>query len=113
MTDIIDTKQLAGPPKKIGMQGKRPVFAYKTKGGLYIVASPKVNKSNGVEILGLGSHPQVARINAERTIEKNKEEEIVYTELSKSEHVQLDNYLSLIGQSEELTQRARALNGDD
>jgi hypothetical protein len=44
--DKIDEKLLDGPPKKIGLQGKKPVYQFRTKGGLYIVGTPKKNNSN-------------------------------------------------------------------
>jgi hypothetical protein len=110
--DKIDEKLLDGPPKKIGLQGKKPVYQFRTKGGLYIVGTPKKNNSGGIEFLGSGPHRQVARIIAERNVAQKNEEDIVWTELSKSDHVDPDHFALILPEYEELTQKLRLANGD-
>lgn len=108
--DPINEKHLDGPGRKVGMQGKKPVLQYRTKGGLYMVG---IAKTSGMEILGTGPHRAVARIGAEKTIAKKGEEEIVWTELSKSDHVPPEHYELILPEYEALTLRMRILNGDE
>jgi hypothetical protein len=106
----IEPKLLEGPPVKVGKLGKKDVFQYKTKGGLYMVGVPKVG---GMEILGSGPHRAVARIVAEKNTEKKNEEALEWTELSKSDHVPPEHYAFILPEYEELTERMRKLNGDN
>lgn len=102
-------KHLDGPPKKIGRLGSRDVLQYRTKGGLFIVGA---TKKGGLEFLGVGPHRAVARINAEKTVSKNGDE-IVWSELSKSDHVPPENYELILPEYQELTERFRKTNGDE
>lgn len=106
----LEEKHLDGPPTKVGMQGSKVVLQYRTKGGLYIVGVPK---TGGMEMLGSGPHRAVARISAEKTIAKKGDEDIVWTELSKSDHIPPEHYEFILPEYEELTLRMRQLNGDE
>lgn len=109
----VETKLLEGPPVKVGKLGKKDVFQYKTKGGFYMVGVPKVG---GMEMLGSGPHRAVARIVAEKTVAKKddtEDSELVWTELSKADHVNPEHYAFILPEFEELTQRMRVLNGDE
>jgi len=107
----VETKLLEGPPVKVGKLGKKDVYQYKTKGGLYMVGVPKVG---GMEMLGSGPHRAVARIVAEKNVSKKDEsDDLVWTELSKSDHVDPANYEFILPEYEEFTSRIRKLNGDE
>lgn len=110
--DKIEPKLLEGPPIKVGKLGKKDVYQYKTKGGLYMVG---VSKVGGMEILGSGPHRAVARIVAEKEVAKKaaEDDELVWTELSKSDHVPPEHYEFILPEYEELTGRMRKLNGDN
>lgn len=107
----VETKLLEGPPVKVGKLGKKDVYQYKTKGGFYMVGVPKVG---GMEMLGSGPHRAVARIVAEKTVAKKDEsEDLVWTELSKADHVDPAHYEFILPEYEALTSRMRKLNGDE
>jgi len=106
----LEDKHLDGPAIKVGMQGKKSVLQYRTKGGLYIVGVPKIG---GMEMLGSGPHRAVARISAEKTIAKTGGEDIVWSELSKADHVPSEHYEFILPEYEALTIRLRVLNGDE
>ena len=105
----VDSIHLDGPPVKVGKLGKKDVLQYKTKGGLYMVGVPKIG---GMEMLGSGPHRAVARIVAEKNL-KSTDEEIIWSELSKADHVDPEHYAFILPEYEELTARMRKLNGDD
>lgn len=108
----IEEKLLDGPAVKVGKLGKKDVYQYKTKGGFYMVGVPKVG---GMEILGSGPHRAVARIVAENNNTKKGDdaEELNWTELSKSDHVDPANYEFILPEYEELTIKLRKMNGDE
>lgn len=111
MSEKIEDKHLDGPPTKVGKLGKKDVLQYRTKGGLYMVG---VAKTGGMEVLGSGPHRAVARIVAENNINKfHDEDELIWTELSKSDHVDPQHYEFILPEFEELTGRMRKLNGDE
>ena len=67
--------------KKIGTCDGNDVYQVESKGGLFIVA--KLRKEGGVEVLGLGPHPAVAR-----HIAKAKHQDILWEQnLNKSEGI--------------------------
>lgn len=107
----VEDKHLDGPPIKVGKLGKKDVLQYKTKGGLYMVGVPK---TGGMEVLGSGPHRAVARIVAEKEVAKKQlDEDLVWTELSKADHVDPQHYEFILPEYEELTVRMRKLNGDE
>lgn len=104
--DFIQPKHIAGAPIMIGHCEGDPVLQLLTKGGWWVVGR---NKDKGkFEILGAGSHKKIARAVARR-----QNENVVFTELSKSEHIDISLYESLLPDAEELTQKLRSLNGDE
>lgn len=90
------TKQdLTGKPKKIGhTKSGSDLFQVMTKGGLYIVLGP-----NGSPI-GTGPHPGVARNIASRMVDG-----ITWTGLSKSDHLELSDYINLLPKYNTLTEK--------
>lgn len=94
----IDSKQMDERPKKVGELHGRPVMHLRTKGGLHIMA-----KANG-EVLGTGPHRAVAR-----HIAQKHEPEIVWTELSKSDHITPDSFALVLPKYEEQTEALRTL----
>lgn len=87
--------------KKIGKVKNNPVFHLKTSGGLSLILMTKNGK---VETLGSGSHVAVARFIAEQ-----HEPDIEWTELSKSEELDIKAFASVIPEYEALTGRIRDL----
>ena len=107
MTISIEPKDLESAPTKIGMLANRPVFQAKTKGGYHMVFTHKTG-STAPELLGAANHRAIAR-----HIAAKKNEDLVFTELSKSEHINIEHYSHLIPDAIELTDRLRKLNGDE
>jgi hypothetical protein len=97
----IDRKEVEGQPRKLGTLKGRPVMHVRLKGGLHIIAAAK---GMGHETLGMAHHVAVAKHMAQRY-----EPDVVWTELSKSEHWDIRLYQDMIPAAEELTARARAL----
>jgi hypothetical protein len=95
----IPTEQIE-KKKKIGRLRGEDVWHVKLKGGLHIVAGP-----HG-KIHAFGPHRAVAL-----HISKKKEPDIEFTELSKSDHINPADFQDIIPKYEELTDRARALQG--
>jgi hypothetical protein len=93
----IDKKQIKEAPKKIGILKGRDVFQCRLKGGLYVTTS------NG-KVLGAGSRAVIARHLAQKY-----EPDIEFTELSKSEHVDIEAYSMLLPKYEELTKELMEL----
>ena len=96
----LSAKQMKGKPKKVGTLKGREVYALCTKGGLHLIATPK---GTGYEILGAGSHVAISRHLAQK-----HEPEVTWTELNKSDHVPIDNYLLVLPKYEEITDALRA-----
>jgi hypothetical protein len=88
--------------KKIGTEDGSDVYQVESKGGLFIVA--RLKKEGGVDVLGMGPHPAVAR-----HIAKAKHAGIAWVqELSKSEgiyslDVPVSAFAHLLPQYEALT----------
>jgi len=99
----IDRKQIDPkfPPRKIGLLKGRAVMHVRTKGGYHIVAAPK---GTAFETLGAGHHWVVAQHLAGR-----REPDIMWTELSKADHVDIRAYEYLLPEAEALTERLRSL----
>lgn len=86
--------------KAVGKARGKTLYHLKTRGGLHIIGL------EGGEILGTGSHKGIARHIARKT-----EPDVVWTELSKSEHIDPQDFEHLIPQYEELTQTLRKAQG--
>ncbi len=86
--------------KKIGKVGSNPVFEVLTSGGLWVHI---LGKGAGFDILSTGPHKAVARYIAEQ-----KEPNLEWTELSKSEWVPFEDYAHLIPKYMEMTDELRA-----
>lgn len=97
----IDTKQIDEKPKKVGNLRGKPVFHLRTKGGLHILV---MQKNGTYETLGTGPHRAVAR-----HIANKYEPDIVWSELSKSDHVDPEAYALILPKYEEVTEALRAL----
>lgn len=87
--------------KKIGKAKGKDVWHVKTKGGLHMVTD-----AQGV-LLGSGPHRAVARFLAQKF-----EPEIQFSELSKSDHYDFDDFKHLIPDAEELTKHMRELQSE-
>lgn len=83
--------------KKVGKLNGDPVFEVGLIGGLHMIMLHKAGK---LEPLGAGPHRAVAQ-----HIAKKRNPEIVFTELSKSDHVDLEHFEMLVPRYEELTDR--------
>lgn len=94
----IDAKQIDEKPKKVGELRGQPVMHLRTKGGLHVMV-----KSNG-QVLGTGPHHAVAR-----HIAMKYEPDIVWTELSKADHVTADSYAMVLPKYEAITDDLRLL----
>jgi isocitrate lyase len=106
MADAMNiTKEQLKYHKKIGKLNGRAVFELATKGGFHMVVAPK---GTGFETLGTGSHPALAR-----HIAGNREKDIVWTELSKSDWVSPSDFAELIPKYEEITHQIRRAQGDE
>lgn len=103
--DYLKPKHLDGPPQKIGECEGEDVVQYRTKGGLFLVC---MAKNNGVSVLGSGNHRAIAR-----AIAKKRCESIVWTELSKSEHSNLDMFELMMPEAEAFTNKLRKINGEE
>ena len=97
----IDSKQIDEKPKKVGNLHGKPVFHLRTKGGLHILV---MQKASGYETLGTGPHRAVAR-----HIASKYEPDIVWSELSKSDHVDPEAYAMILPKYEEITEALRAI----
>lgn len=97
----IDAKQIDEKPKKVGHLNGKPVFHMRTKGGLHILV---MQKNGSYETLGTGPHRAVAR-----HIAAKYEPEIVWSELSKSDHVDPEAYAMILPKYEEITEALRTL----
>ena len=99
----IEKKHLAGPPKKIGHLDGAPVFHVATLGGLHIVS---VNRHGKSEVLGVGSHPGIAK-----HLSAKKEKSLVFTELNKSDNLAVLDFPDLLEKYEQLTDQMRLAQG--
>lgn len=88
--------------RPVGRSGSRSVYQVGVIGGLHLVAA---HGAGGLEILGAGSHPAVARFNAKR-----QAPDLEFDDLAKSEPYELADYQHLIDQYWQVTQDLRALH---
>jgi hypothetical protein len=87
--------------RKVGKSGSRDIYHVKTRGGLHVMA-----RSDGT-VLGAGPHRAVARHLAQKF-----EPDAVWTELSKSDHVDVEVYEHLLEKYEDVTIKMRAIQED-
>ena len=95
------TEKMILSKKRVGTLHNKPVVELITKGGLHLVVTEKDGQT---EILGSGPHRAVSRYIAER-----KEPDLVYTELSKSDALDLASILSVVPRYQDLTEQLNAL----
>lgn len=88
--------------KKVGKVNGKDIFHMKTTGGLHLMTMG----DNG-RVIGSGSHRAVARQIAQKT-----EPDVVWTELSKSDHYALEELQHLLPKYEELTTQLRKMQDD-
>lgn len=97
----IEAKQISEKPKKVGILKGKPVFQLRTKGGLYLLV---LQKGASYETLGTGPHRAVAR-----HIATQHEPEVVWSDLSKSDHVDIEAFELILPKYQELTDALREL----
>lgn len=98
-------KQIEQKPKKVGVLEGKPVYHLKTKGGLHLLV---IQKASGYETLGTGPHRAVAR-----HIAMTHEPGIVWTELSKSDHVDPEAYELILPKYVAITDALRSRKDED
>ena len=87
--------------RRVGTLHNKPVVELITKGGLHLVVTEKDGKT---EIIGSGPHRAVSRYIAEK-----REPDLVYTELSKSDSLDLASILSVVPRYQDLTEQLNAM----
>jgi len=97
----IDERQLAAKPRKVGTLHGKPVMHLLTKGGLHLMATLKGGR---IEYLGTGPHIAVCK-----HITRLKEPDVTFTELSKSDHVDVEHFQEMVPGYQELTERCNEL----
>jgi len=97
----LSAKQIDEKPKKVGNLHGKPVYHLRTKGGLHILV---MQKGGHYETLGTGPHRAVAR-----HIAMKHEPEIVWSELNKSDHVDVKAFELILPKYEELTTALRTI----
>lgn len=85
--------------KLVGKLNDKKIFELRTTGGLNMIVVADVGKS---EVLGVGPHRAIAR-----HIAKKKCQDIEWTELSKSDHLEPQYYEHLLPTYEALTEEFR------
>ncbi len=88
--------------KRIGHLNGKPVIEVITTGGFHMLL---VSKGQGMETLGTGPHKVVAR-----HIAKKRNQDLVLTELAKSDYIAPEFYQHLLPHYEALTDRCNALS---
>ena len=97
----IQDKHIASKTRVGSLHGK-PVVRLVTNGGLVLIGCTK--NDGKTEILGSGPHRAVSMYIAE-----HKEPEIVWSELSKSDSLDLASILSVVPRYQDLTEQLNAL----
>lgn len=100
----IPPEQLAERPRKIGLSKGRDVYHLRTKGGFHVIAAVRGRQ---METLGTGPLKAVAKFVAE------KQDQIEWTELNKSDDPRLEDVAELVERYSEITTEVRKLRGDD
>jgi len=88
--------------KRIGNLGTRPVLEYGLVGGLHLVVAPKA--AGGIETLGTGSHPAIAKFIAQRHAP-----DIRFDDLAKAAEVDPRDFAELLPRYVALTDELRKL----
>lgn len=84
--------------KKVGKVKDKAIWHIKTRGGLHVMAT------DGGTVIGSGPHRAVARHLAQKF-----EPDATWTELSKSDHVDLEAFQHLLPRYEAMTNQMREL----
>jgi hypothetical protein len=100
---VIEPNQIKGKPRKVGKVGSHPVWEMESKGGLSMVT---VDREGKLETIGSGPLSAIARHIAE-----NREKDIVWTEIRKSDYVDPQHFQHLLPEYEDLTDRLRERQG--
>ncbi len=96
---ILSPEHLVGKPRIIGRSGTTPIYEVTTTGGFIMI----VKGGSETETLGTGSHPAIAR-----TVAEARDPKLVWTTLSKSDHVEYEVVAPLLPKYEALTEEIRA-----
>jgi hypothetical protein len=91
----LTSKQFNEKPKKIGTLKDKPVFHLKTKGGLHLLVT---QGKTGYSTLGSGPHSAVAK-----HIALKNEPDILFTELNKADHIDIEAFELLLPKYEAIT----------
>lgn len=83
--------------RQVGTLKGRPIVEIVTTGGLCLIVT---QKGTGVETLGAGPHPAVAK-----HISKKKNPDILWTALAKSEEVAVEHFEEILPACEAFTDR--------
>lgn len=89
------TSEHLASKKQIGKIKDLPVWELATTGGLHLIVAMRGGR---IETLGTGPHRAVAR-----HIAMKREPDLVLTELSKSDHVDVEHFQVLLPEYEALT----------
>jgi len=100
----IDSRQIDEKPKKVGDLRGQPVYHLRTKGGLHVLV---MRKGASFETLGTGPHRAVARF-----IAGKHEPEIVWSDLSKADHVTPDSFQMVLPKYEKITDDMRQIQAE-
>ena len=90
--------------RRIGRLNTNPIFEVLTTGGLYLNI---LGKGAGFEVIATGPHQAVAR-----HISMERHPGIEWTELSKSDYVDPQDYLFLLPKYRELAERFRSIQAE-
>ena len=97
----LEENQIDQKPRKVGEVKGKPVFHLRTKGGLHVMV---MMKGASFETLATGPHVAVAR-----HIAQKYEPEIVWSGLSKADHVNPESFALVLPKYEMLTDALRAM----
>lgn len=90
--------------RRIGRLGGRAVYGIGAIGGLHLVAA--ASDSGGLEVLGAGSHPGIAR-----HIAKKSAAEIEFDSIAKHESIDIKHFEDLVPTYEVITAQIRKAQG--
>lgn len=85
--------------KVVGRMGSRPLYAIGGIGGIHVIAA-------GTEVLGMGSHPALAKL-----IARKNHRDVEFDDLEKSEQVDPRFFAGILADWEHNTAEARRLQG--
>lgn len=98
------TKEHIASKKRVGTLDEKPVHEVVTTGGLHLIVTAK--GGDGFETLGVGPHRAISR----HLADKRSQSRIKWTDLSKSDHVELADMAYLLPHWEQVTERVRKLS---